>query len=74
MLFEAGYFEDGVAFRYTDTDGKTNEIRGLENPYLTEELFSPRDPIRVYSHIVSPFLDLVMAAYTSLPEKYMIAA
>ena len=74
MLFEAGYFEDGVAFRYTDTDGKTNEIRGLENPYLTQELFSPRDPIRVYSHIVSPFLDLVMAAYTSLPEKYMIAA
>lgn len=74
MFFEAGYFEDGAAFRYTDTNGKINEIRGLENPYLTEELFSPRDPIRVYSHIVSPVLDLVMAAYTSLPGKYMIAA
>ena len=69
IIFTAGYFDDGMAIRYTDETGSLIEIKGLNNPFQENKYIVPEDPRRVYDELLSPVLDGIMIIGGKMPAK-----
>lgn len=71
-VFTASYQNDAVAFSYTNENGEEVVVTGLTDPYEKNPYIYTRDPIGIYSSIVSPILDLALGLFPKIDARYAI--
>lgn len=73
-VFTASYKNGEVSFSYTDDNGEEVVVKGLADPYEKNPYIYERDPLSIYSYIVSPMLDLALGLFPKVETKFVIGA